>query len=200
MVVKNGLPNINFLGTCSFMKIRLCGLTNSLSRLYTSPSSSYDSISHALIYVYACCASADIIEPVPGGLFRFLIAAKNWSIGSNEALFCRGLGPRGLCHKEMMRAGAYPVQVKLPCPLGLLSQWEEKAVAELPYPLEATEVAIVELLAQDEEMVVVELLVDQEEWQVHGPQMTMSVFDLTVYVAPVGISAHLRKFHAGSTI
>jgi hypothetical protein len=166
MVVKNGLPNTNFLGTCSFMKIGLCGLTNSLSRLYTSPSSSYDSISHALIYVYACC-------------------------GSNEALFCRGLGPRGLCHKEMMRAGAYPVQVKLPCPLGLLSQWEEKAVAELPYPLEAIEVAIVELLAQDEEMVVVELLVDQEEWQVHDPQMMTSVFDLTVYTASTAISAHL---------
>jgi hypothetical protein len=26
----------------------------------------------------------------------------------NEALFCRGLGPCGLCHKEMIRAGAYP--------------------------------------------------------------------------------------------
>jgi hypothetical protein len=35
----------------------------------------------------------------------------------NEAMFCRGLGPCGLCHKEMMRAGTYPVQVKLPCPL-----------------------------------------------------------------------------------
>jgi hypothetical protein len=25
----------------------------------------------------------------------------------NEALFYKGLGPRGLCHKEMMRVGAY---------------------------------------------------------------------------------------------
>jgi hypothetical protein len=33
-------------------------------------------------------------------------------------------------------------------------------VAKLPYPLEMTEVAVVELLAQYEEMVVVELLVD----------------------------------------
>jgi hypothetical protein len=41
--------------------------------------------------------------------------------------------------------------------------------AELPCYLEATEVAVVELLAQYEEMIVVELLVDQEEWQVHGP-------------------------------
>jgi hypothetical protein len=98
----------------------------------------------------------------------------------NEALFCRGLGPRGLCHKEMTRAGAYPIQVKLPCPLGLLSQWEEMTAAKLPCPLEATEVvvaellvaediAVVELLSQYEEMVVAELLVDQEEWQVHGP-------------------------------
>jgi hypothetical protein len=34
------------------------------------------------------------------------------------------------------------------------------AVAELPCPLEANEVAVVELLAQYEEMAVVELLVD----------------------------------------
>jgi hypothetical protein len=65
----------------------------------------------------------------------------------NEALFCIGLGPHGLCHKEMMRVGAYPVQVKFSCPLWLLSQWEEMAAAELPCPLEATEVAIAKLLA-----------------------------------------------------
>jgi hypothetical protein len=47
----------------------------------------------------------------------------------NEALFYRGQGPCGLCHNEMMRVGAYPVQVKLPFPLGLLSQWEEMVVA-----------------------------------------------------------------------
>jgi hypothetical protein len=110
-----------------------------------------------------------------------------------------------------MRAGAYPVQVKLPCPLGLLSQWEEMEATKLPCPLEAIEVviaellvaeeiAVVELLSQYEEMAVVELLVDQEEWQVHGPQVMMSVFDLTVYAASVGISTHLRKFHASSTI
>jgi hypothetical protein len=57
------------------------------------------------------------------------------------------------------RTGAYPVQVRLPCPLGLLCQWEEMVVAELPYPLEA-EVAVAELLAQYEEMTVAELLVD----------------------------------------
>jgi hypothetical protein len=60
----------------------------------------------------------------------------------NEALFYRGLGPRGLCHKEIMRAGAYPVQVNLPCPLGLLSRWEEMAAAKLPCTLG---VAIAEL-------------------------------------------------------
>jgi hypothetical protein len=59
-VVKNGLPNTNFSGTCSFMKMGSCGLTNSLSQLYTSPSSSSNSILHALIYVFACCVSADI--------------------------------------------------------------------------------------------------------------------------------------------
>jgi hypothetical protein len=55
--------------------------------------------------------------------------------------------------------------VKLPCPLWLLSQWEEMVGAELPCPLEATEVAIAKLLAQYEAMVVAE----QEEWQVHVP-------------------------------
>jgi hypothetical protein len=81
----------------------------------------------------------------------------------NEALFCRGLGPHGLCHKEMTRAGAYPVQVKLPCLLCLMSQWKEMAVAELPCPLEATKVVVADLLAQFEEMTVAELLVEQEE-------------------------------------
>jgi hypothetical protein len=46
----------------------------------------------------------------------------------------------------------------------------------------------------------VELLVDQKEWQVYGPWVTTSVFDLTVYATSVVISAHLRKFHVGSTI
>jgi hypothetical protein len=50
--------------------------------------------------------------------------------------------------------------VKLRCPLGLLSQWEEMAVAELPCPLEVIEVVVVEFLAQYEEMAVAELLVD----------------------------------------
>jgi hypothetical protein len=111
----------------------------------------------------------------------------------------------------MMRVGAYPVQVTLPCPLGLLSQWEEMVATKLPCPLEATEVAVAkllvaediavaELLSQYEEMAVAELLVDQEEWQVHGPQVMTSVFDLTVYAASMGISTHLRKFCAGSTI
>jgi hypothetical protein len=35
----------------------------------------------------------------------------------NETLFYRGLGTCVLCPKEMTRAGAYPVQVKLSCPL-----------------------------------------------------------------------------------
>ena len=87
----------------------------------------------------------------------------------NEALFCIGLGPCELCHEEMRRAGAYPIQVKLPFSLGLLSQWEEMPVVELPCPLETTEVDVVELLAQYEETAIAELLVDQEEWQVHGP-------------------------------
>jgi hypothetical protein len=60
----------------------------------------------------------------------------------------------------MTRIGAYPAQVKLPCPLGLLSQWEEMAVAELRCPLEAIEVTVVELLTQYKEMAVAELLVD----------------------------------------
>jgi hypothetical protein len=72
--------------------------------------------------------------------------------------------------------------------------------AELPCPLEVTKVVVAELLAQYEEMRVVELLVDQEEWQVHGPHVMMSVFDLTVYAASVGILAHLRKFCTGSTL
>jgi hypothetical protein len=78
----------------------------------------------------------------------------------NQTLFCRELGPRGLCHKEMTSVAAYPVQVKLPCPLGLLSQWEEMAVVELHCHLEVTEVVVVQLLAQYEEMAVAKLLVD----------------------------------------
>jgi hypothetical protein len=78
----------------------------------------------------------------------------------NEALFSRGLGASGLCHKEITRAGAYPIQVKLPCPLWLLSQREEMTVVELPCPLEATDVAVAGLLAHYEEMIVAELLVE----------------------------------------
>jgi hypothetical protein len=72
-------------------------------------------------------------------------------------------------------------------------------VVKLPCHFEMTEVAVVELLAQYE-MAVVELLIDQKEWQVHGPWVTMLVFDLTVYTISVAISAHLRKFRVGSTI
>jgi hypothetical protein len=102
-----------------------------------------------------------------------------------------------LCDEEMRRVGAYLVQVKLYCPLGLLSQCEEMAIAEL---FVAEDMAIADILSHYEELAVAELLVDQEEWQVHGPQVMRSVFDLTVYAASVGISGHLRKFHAGTTI
>jgi hypothetical protein len=71
----------------------------------------------------------------------------------NEALFCTGLSPHELCHEEMRRVGAYPIQVKLPCPLGLLSQWGLFA---------AEDMAIVELLVDQEELAVAELLIDQE--------------------------------------
>jgi hypothetical protein len=74
------------------------------------------------------------------------------------------------------------------------------AVAKLPCSLEMTKVAAAELLAQYEEMAVVELLVDQKEWQVHVLQVMISMFGLTIYAASVAISAHLRKFHAGSII
>jgi hypothetical protein len=106
-----------------------CDRTNSFSRLYTSPSSSYDSISHALIY--SCCAGADIAKLIFTRLFKFSLPQRTSSLDMNEALFCTGIGQRELCHEEMRRMGAYPVQVKLPCPLGLLSQWEEMVVAKL---------------------------------------------------------------------
>jgi hypothetical protein len=70
------------------------------------------------------------------------------------------------------------------------------AVAKLPYPLATTEVVVVELLAQYE-MIVAELHVDQKEWQVNGPQVTMSVFDLTVCAASVAISTHIKLFYVG---
>jgi hypothetical protein len=73
-------------------------------------------------------------------------------------------------------------------------------VVKFHCPLEMTEVSIVELLAQYEEMAVAELLVDEKEWQVHVPQVKMSVFGLTVYAASTAISAHLRKFLTSSTI
>jgi hypothetical protein len=81
----------------------------------------------------------------------------------NEALFCTGLGPHELCHEEMRMVGAYLVQVKLPCPLWLLSQWglfvvEDMAIAELLVDQE--ELAVAELLVDQEELAVAELLVD----------------------------------------
>jgi hypothetical protein len=90
------------------------------------------------------------------------------------------------------------IVIELPCPLE--STMTEVVVAKLPCPLETMEVAVVELLSPYDEMAVVELLVEQKEWQVHGPRVTTSVFDLTVYVASVVISSHLRKFRAGSTV
>jgi hypothetical protein len=76
----------------------------------------------------------------------------------------------------------------------------EVVVAKLPCPSEVIDVAVAELLAQYEGIIVAGLLVDQKEWQVHGPQVTTSMFALTVYVAYVAISTHLGKFHADSTI
>jgi hypothetical protein len=49
-------------------------------------------------------------------------------------------------------------------------------------------------------MTVAESLIDQKEWQVHGSRVMMPVFDLTIYATSMVISAHLRKFHVGSTI
>jgi hypothetical protein len=63
-----------------------------------------------------------------------------------------------------------------------------------------TKVVVAELLTQYEEMEVAELLVEQKEWQVHVPQVTMSVIGLIVYIASVMISAHLTKFRASFTI
>jgi hypothetical protein len=80
----------------------------------------------------------------------------------------------------------------------LLIDQEKLAVVELLVDQE--ELAVTELLIDQEELPVAELLIDQEEWQVHGPQMMRSVFDLTVHAASMGISSHLRKFYAGSTI
>jgi hypothetical protein len=72
---------------------------------------------------------------------------------------------------------------------------------EASLSFETTKVAIAELLAQYEEMAVAEwkVLVYQKEWQVHCLQVMTLVFDLTVYVASIVISAHL-KFHTGYTI
>jgi L-ribulose-5-phosphate 3-epimerase UlaE len=77
----------------------------------------------------------------------------------------------------------------------------EVAIMKLPCHFETTKVAIAELLAQYEEMAVAEwkVLVYQKEWQVHCLQVMTLVFDLTVYVASIVISAHL-KFHTGYTI
>jgi hypothetical protein len=69
-----------------------------------------------------------------------------------------------LCHEETRRVGAYPIQVKLPYPLGLLSQCEEMAVAKL---FVVEDMAIADLLSQYEELAIGKLLIDQEEWQVH---------------------------------
>jgi hypothetical protein len=102
VLMKNGLPNTKFSLTCSFMKIGSCGLTNSFSRLYTLPSSSYDSILHALIYVSACCVGADIAELVPDDSSDSSLPQRTGPLDLNESLFYRGIGPSGLCHKEMV--------------------------------------------------------------------------------------------------
>jgi hypothetical protein len=49
--------------------------------------------------------------------------------------------------------------VKLPCPLGLLSQWEKMVAVKLPCHLEATEVAVAELLVAEEIAVAEHLLI-----------------------------------------
>jgi hypothetical protein len=36
------------------------------------------------------------------------LSQRSGPLDLNEALFHRGLGPRGLCHKEMTRAGGIP--------------------------------------------------------------------------------------------
>jgi hypothetical protein len=76
----------------------------------------------------------------------------------------------------------------------------EVTVVKFACPLEMTNVAVAELLVQYEEMAVAELLVDQKEWKVLVPQVMTLVFCSTVYAASMVISAHLRKFHASSTI
>jgi hypothetical protein len=98
----------------------------------------------------------------------------------NETLFFRGLGPCGLCHKEMTRVGAYPIHVKLCCLLWLLSQWEEMVVAELPCPLEVTEVAVTELLAQYEEMTIAELPCSLEVTEVAVAELLAQYEEMTV--------------------
>jgi hypothetical protein len=107
----------------------------------------------------------------------------------NEALFYSGLGPRVLCHKKMMRVGAYPVQVKLSCPLWLLSQWEEMVVVELPCHLEATEVAIVELLAQYEEITVADLPCPLEVTEVDIVELLAQYEEVVVAELPCPLEA-----------
>jgi hypothetical protein len=79
--------------------------------------------------------------------------------------------------------------VKVPCPLELLSQYEnmavvelpcplelettEVAVAKLPCPLETTKVAIAELLAQYEEMTVAEC--DRTTSEMRGPSSKIRI-------------------------
>jgi hypothetical protein len=168
-VIKNGLPNINFSGTYSFMKMGSCGRTNSFSRLYTSPSFSYDSILHALIYVSACGASVDIVELVPVRLFKFLIATKNWSVGSKRGIVL--YKPRSSwivswgneegegipCIGDASLSFGFSVSVGAICCWGHVDQ-EELAVAELLVDQE--ELAIAELLVDQEELALVELTVD----------------------------------------
>jgi hypothetical protein len=107
----------------------------------------------------------------------------------NAALFYRGLGPHVLCHKKMMRAGAYHVQVKLSCPLWLLSQWEEMVVVELPCHLEATEVAIVELLAQYEEITVADLPCPLEVIEVAIAELLAQYEEVVVAELPCPLKA-----------
>jgi hypothetical protein len=94
----------------------------------------------------------------------------------------------------MMRAGAYPVQVKLSYPLWLLSQWEEMAVAELLCHLEVTEVAVAELLAQYEEMAVTELPCPLE-----ATEVTVAVKNIQVVFGKGTLKGQKRKKTPTST-
>jgi hypothetical protein len=73
----------------------------------------------------------------------------------------------------MRRVGAYLIQVKLPCPLGLLSQWGLFV---------AKDMAIAKLLVDQEELQLLSFLLTRRSWQLLSFLLTKTSWQLLSFL------------------